>query len=214
MHHNYKNLFLTATLAVTFTGQSFGQDQTVPAAKPPVSPRPNSAMGRAVNPPTAPAVSQASRAAPALKPCDSVTVDPPTYVSLGKFRVIRLPFPAARMLVGGQSSSPAGRPVAATDPNAAGTPANTPPAIAAPAQAITNGVADMEITLLSPTELFFLGKRAGSMNVVLQSANGRCVVKDIYVTIDPDTLQSKLAELMPEETGIKVKGAENQGCPI
>ena len=205
MHNNYKNLFLTATLAVTFSGQSFSQDQSVPAANPPVGPRTNSPMGRAVNP----ATSQASRAAPALKPCESVTVDPPTYLTLGKSRVIRLPFPAARMLVGGQSSSPAGRPVAATDPNAAGTPANTPPAIAAPAQALTNGVADLEITLLSPTELFFLGKKAGSMNVVLQSANGRCVVKDIIVTIDPDTLQSKLAELMPEETGIKVKGAEN-----
>lgn len=47
------------------------------------------------------------------------------------------------------------------------------------------------------------------MNVVLQSADARCVIKDIIVTIDPGTLQSKLAELMPDETGIKVRGAEN-----
>ena len=45
-------------------------------------------------------------------------------------------------------------------------------------------MADLEITLLSPRELFFLGKKAGSMNVVLQSADGRCVVKDIIVTVD------------------------------
>ena len=210
MHNNYKNLLLTATLAITFTGQSFSQDQAVPAANPQVTPRMNSTAGRGVNPAMASTINQGPRAAPGLKPCESVIVDPTTYLTLGKSRVIRLPFPAARMLVGGQSSSPAGRPVATTAPNAAGTPANTPLALAAaPAQALTNGVADLEITLLSPTELFFLGKKAGSMNVVLQSANGRCVVKDIIVTIDPDTLQSKLTELMPEETGIKVKGAEN-----
>ena len=81
------------------------------------------------------------------------------------------------------------------------------PAPAAGPQA-SDGVADTEITLLSPTELFFLGKRTGSMNVVLQSTDGRCVVKDIIVTVDPDTLQAKLAELMPEETGIKVRGAD------
>ena len=76
------------------------------------------------------------------------------------------------------------------------------------AQQASDGVADTEITLLSPTELFFLGKKTGSMNVVLQSTDGRCVVKDIIVTVDPDTLQAKLAELMPEETGIKVRGAD------
>jgi pilus assembly protein CpaC len=43
---------------------------------------------------------------------------------------------------------------------------------------------------------------------VLQGTDGRCVVKDIVVTVDPETLQVKLSELMPEETGIKVKGAD------
>ncbi|WP_367379782.1 type II and III secretion system protein family protein [Collimonas arenae] len=47
------------------------------------------------------------------------------------------------------------------------------------------------------------------MNVVLQSSDGRCVIKDIIVTVDPGSLQAKLNELMPEETGIKVRGAEN-----
>ena len=46
------------------------------------------------------------------------------------------------------------------------------------------------------------------MNVVLQGTDGRCVVKDIIVTVDPDTLQAKLGELMPEETGVKVRGAD------
>jgi pilus assembly protein CpaC len=34
-------------------------------------------------------------------------------------------------------------------------------------------------------------------------------VRDIVVAIDPATLQAKLAELMPEENGIRVKSAEN-----
>ena len=198
-HNNYKKLLLTATLALTgqpFSqsfGQSFGQS-TGPA-------NPTAATRLAGNP--------QQRTVSGLKPCESVTVDPPTYLTLGKSRVIRLATPVARMLVGGQSSSRAGQPVPVNDNIAGAMAAAAPPSPAATAQTVTNGVADLEITLLSPTELFFLGKRSGAMNVVLQSADGSCVVKDIIVTIDPDTLQAKLAELMPEETFIKVKGAEN-----
>ena len=180
MHH-YKKLALLATLAVA--GQSYGQGQ--------------------------PAASPAPRSVPGPRPCESVRVDPPTYLTLGKSRVIKLATPAVRMLLGGQSSTRAARPTTMNEKLPGGSP-NVPVTPAPPsAQASTDGVADLEITLLSPTELFFLGKKAGAMNVVLQSADGRCVVKDIIVTIDPDTLQAKLAELMPDETGIKVKAAEN-----
>jgi pilus assembly protein CpaC len=140
-----------------------------------------------------------------LKPCSSVTVDPPTHLTLGKSRVIRLDSPAVRIVVGGQPSSPMGRPTAPP-------PGAPPTASAAPTAApagVSDGVADTEITLLSPTELFFLGRKTGSMNVVVQGADGRCIVKDITVTIDPDTLQAKLAELLPEETGVRVRGAES-----
>lgn len=155
---------------------------------------------------TKPLANQAPGAAPGLKPCASVAVDPPTYVTLGKSSVIRLSAPVSRMVVGGQSSSRAGRPAGPADKNAAPAPASAPPTTA---QAGTDSVAGVDIALLSPTELFFMGKKAGSMNVVLQSADGRCFIKDIIVSVDPDTLQARLAELMPEETGIKVKGAEN-----
>ena len=181
MHKKYKNFLMITTLLMT--SQSFGQEK--------------------------PAINPAPRATSGLRPCaGDVRVDPPTYLALGKSRVIRLDFPATRMLVGGQSSSRAGRAVAPNDKALAGSPINAPAAPAASSQG-SDGVADLEITLLSPRELFFLGKKSGSMNVILQSADGRCVVKDIIVTIDPDTLQGKLSELMPEETGIKVKGAEN-----
>jgi pilus assembly protein CpaC len=165
------------------------------------------APGRA--PPAPGAAAAPPPATPALRPCTSVAVDPPTYLVLGKSRVVRLDAPAARLVVGGQPSSRAGRPVSIDQ--APGQPGPRAPG-AAPAGGgggASDGVADTEITLLSPTELFLLGRKTGSMNVVVQSTDGRCVVKDIIVTVDPETLQAKLSELMPEESGIKIKGAES-----
>jgi pilus assembly protein CpaC len=160
--------------------------------------------------PPAAAAAPAPRAAPAarantsaLKPCQAVTVDPPTYLTLGKSQVIHLDFPAARLLVGGTGASAAGRPAVAA--SAAGG-MSRPQAAPGPGSI---GVADTEITLLSPTELFFLGRKTGSMNVVLQSADGRCVVKDIVVTVDPTTLQNTITQLMPNESGVRVRAAED-----
>lgn len=143
--------------------------------------------------------------ASALRPCTSVKLDPTTYLTLGKSRVVRLDAPAVRLVVGGQPSSRAGRPVPVEQGQAAGA-AGTQPAGGAGA---SDGVADTQITLLSPTELFLLGRKTGSMNVVVQGADGHCTVKDIVVTVDPDTLQATLRDLMPDETGVKVKGAES-----
>jgi pilus assembly protein CpaC len=137
-----------------------------------------------------------------LKPCTSVEVDAPTHVLLGKSTLVKLSRPAARMVVGGASTGRAGKPFDSGDKNVAA-------GAAAPAAASSDSVADVDVILLSPTELFFIGKRAGSMNLVLQGADGRCLIKDLIVTIDPDTLQAKLTELMPEEGGIRVRGAEN-----
>lgn len=158
----------------------------------------NDAVVQPTQAPHAPSVPPAP-----LQPCTSVTVDPPTHIVLGKSTVVRLATPARRMVVGGLSSGRAGRPVDVVSAK------NTPPGQAQQNVARSDGVADVDLILLSPTELFFIGKRAGSMNVVLQGADGSCTVKDLIVTIDPDTLQAKLKELMPEETGIRVRGAEN-----
>jgi pilus assembly protein CpaC len=157
-------------------------------------------------PPAAPAAATAAAApAPAAAPsprrCTSITPDSePTQVTLGKSAVIPLRTRVARILVSGQP----GRGAAAA-PAAGAAPAA---AAAAPQGSAGDGVADMEVMLLSPTDLFFRGKTAGSMNVVLQSADGACFIKDVIVTIDSGALQAKLAELMPEERGIRVRGAE------
>lgn len=177
MNKNIRRLAYGAVLA--FASQSFAATEKSPA---PVPPRTT-----------------------ALKPCTSVTVDPPTHVLLGKSTIVKLNTPVLRMVVGGLSSSRAGKPVEVAEEK------NVPPELRKPpaAAGAADGIADVELMLLSPTELFFVGKRAGSMNVVLQGADGACSIKDLVVTIDPSTLQSKLTELMPEETEIKVKSAEN-----
>ena len=146
----------------------------------------------------------ATRPAQPTRPCTSLTVDPPTVLTMGKSSVIRVSAPVRRIIVGGRGASQAGRPVAVNPAPGGGAPAGVPPA----SQPASDGVADTEIMLLSPTELFFQGRQAGSMNVVLQSDDGSCIVKDIVVTIDPGALQAKLGELLPEESGIKVRGAD------
>ncbi|MDH6590741.1 pilus assembly protein CpaC [Variovorax sp. TBS-050B] len=147
--------------------------------------------------PTAPA-------APAARRCTAIIPDDePTRAVLGKSVVIPLRTRVARIVVSGQP--PGGG--AMVQPAAAAQPANA----AQPAAAMRNtgeGIADVDVMLLSPTDLFFRGRQAGSMNVVLQSADGTCYIKDVIVTIDPGALQAKLAELMPEESRIRVRSAE------
>ncbi|BEP34608.1 hypothetical protein GmRootV59_15820 [Variovorax sp. V59] len=143
----------------------------------------------------------AAPAAPATRRCTAIIPDDqPTYAVLGKSVVIPLKARVARIVVSGQPPSRA--PAAA--PAAAGQPAPAP----ATAANAGDGIADVDVTLLSPTDLFFRGRQAGSMNVVLQSVDGTCYIKDVIVTIDPGALQSKLAELMPEENHIRVRSAE------
>ncbi|WP_399271883.1 type II and III secretion system protein family protein [Variovorax boronicumulans] len=152
--------------------------------------------------PVAAAAAAASGNASTSRRCTAIIPDDePTYAVLGKSVVIPLKARAVRIVVSGQPQpqSPAPAPVAA--------PQGAAPAAAPPA-ARSDGVGDIEVTLLSPTDLFFRGRQAGSMNVVLQSADGTCHIKDVIVTIDPGALQAKLAELMPEERGIRVRSAE------
>lgn len=151
-------------------------------------------------PAAAAATVAAAPAAPASRRCTAIIPDSdPTYAVLGKSVVIPLKARVVRIVVGGQPQGRAAAPAAPAQPGAA---------MPAPNANVGDGVADIEVTLLSPTDLFFRGRQAGSMNVVLQSADGTCYIKDVVVTVDPGALQSKLAELMPEESRIRVRSAE------
>ena len=205
---NNKNWALLVPLL--WAGSGFAQAPAQAPVQTPAAKAPSAAVAPAVaakapiRPATqAPAALQGLPPAP-LKPCTAVTVDAPTQIVLGKSTVVKLASPAVRMVVGGLASGRSGRPTEAGGDKSA----------AAAQQALAasvgqEGVADVDVILLSPTELFFIGKRAGSMNLVLQSADGACAVKDIIVTIDPGTLQAKLKEVFPEELDVRVRGAEN-----
>jgi len=73
---------------------------------------------------------------------------------------------------------------------------------------VQDGVAQVDLMLLSPSELFVLGRRPGSMNLILQTADGRCLLRDLRVTVDPEALQAQLGELLPGEQQIKVRALE------
>jgi len=140
-----------------------------------------------------------------LRQCSAAQVEKPSYATLGKSTIVMLPYAVVRMAVGGaQPGQRAG--MAQPTANPAASPA--PQAGLSGAQE-QDGVSEVRITLLAPNELFVLGRKAGAMNVILQDADGRCHLKDIVVTIDPEALQGVLADLMPEERGIRVKAAEN-----
>ncbi|MGK6305997.1 type II and III secretion system protein family protein [Variovorax sp. DT-64] len=182
MHSKTTIALALATLA--WAGSSFAADNP-PAVQAPAA-----------------AAAPAASAAPAPRRCSSIVPDEqPTYVTLGKSAVIPLKTRVVRILVSGQPGGSRGA--------SAAPPAGAAQAAAGALQGSgSDGVADMEVMLLSPTDLFFRGKTAGSMNVVLQSADGACFIKDVIVTIDSGALQAKLAEVMPEERGIRVRGAE------
>ena len=61
--------------------------------------------------------------------------------------------------------------------------------------------------LITPEVLYLVSGRIGQTNVIIQGNSGRCVVLDVAVAVDTEVVQSKLAELMPNEKSIRVTSA-------
>jgi pilus assembly protein CpaC len=64
-----------------------------------------------------------------------------------------------------------------------------------------------DVTIISPRELYLLGKSFGSTNVILWRKGGQTTVIDVVVSLDAGLLQDKLAQLLPGEKGIRVTAA-------
>ncbi|MFA7666733.1 MAG: type II and III secretion system protein family protein, partial [Burkholderiaceae bacterium] len=64
-----------------------------------------------------------------------------------------------------------------------------------------------DVTLISPRELYLLGRTYGTTNVILWSRSGPTTIIDLAVALDPGALQARLRELLPDETGIVVHTA-------
>ncbi len=183
-------------LASSASGQTVAQQQSRPRAAPPAAtPAPVVvANDRAMVPvfPTA--------------PCGRVDIAPVVQVGVGKSTVIKPTTPVTRILLGNPDGSRAARPaVAAKD--AKGNP------VAAPQEANNDddkgrpGVADVDVLLLSPSEVYILGRTIGSTNVVLLDKAGTCTAFDVVVNMDTSALQTVIGQLLPNERNVRVSAA-------
>ncbi len=64
-----------------------------------------------------------------------------------------------------------------------------------------------DVTIISPRELYLLGKTFGSTNIILWRKGEQTTVIDVVVNLDAGLLQDKLVQLLPDEKGIRVTAA-------
>ncbi len=64
-----------------------------------------------------------------------------------------------------------------------------------------------DVTLISPREIYLLGKSIGATNVILWSRNGPTTVVDVTVNADLTPLERELRLLLPDEKDITVTSA-------
>jgi pilus assembly protein CpaC len=132
--------------------------------------------------------------------CARVNIAPLVQIPVGKSTVLRPPSPVTRILLGNPENARAARPAETPDGkkdegvNAPGT--NTRP-----------GVADVDVLLLAPTEVYLLGKTVGATNVVMLDREGTCTAFDVVVAMDTTALQAVIGQLLPGEKDIKVTPA-------
>ena len=65
----------------------------------------------------------------------------------------------------------------------------------------------IDVTVIRSRELYVLGKKTGTTNIFLWNNAGQMTIRDVVVGADTVALESKLRELMPNETQIKVSSA-------
>ena len=136
-------------------------------------------------------------------PCGRVEIAPVVLVSVGKSTVLKPPVPISRVLLGNPEGSRAARPTESKgkdDKDGAGGGALTE-------DKMRPGVAEVDVLLLSPTEVYVLGKSIGSTNVVLLDQAGQCTAFDVVVNMDTTALQTVIGQLLPNETGVRASAA-------
>jgi pilus assembly protein CpaC len=121
--------------------------------------------------------------------------------SVGKSTVLRPTSPVTRILLGNPENARAARPAETDGKKDEGGGKGSAGADTRP------GVADVDVLLLAPTEVYLLGKTIGSTNVVMLDRSGTCTAFDVVVGMDTTALQSVLGQLMPAEKDIKVSSA-------
>ncbi|MDC8444522.1 MAG: type II and III secretion system protein family protein [Nitrosomonas sp.] len=64
-----------------------------------------------------------------------------------------------------------------------------------------------DVMLISPREVYILGKLVGMTNITLWTKDGKSTVIDVTVLMDATALRNQLAAIMPDEKDIKVMAA-------
>ena len=78
----------------------------------------------------------------------------------------------------------------------------------APVSRLSVGDKDVaDVVLINPKEIYLLGKKVGSTNIILWNKNGQSTVVDVSVGLDASVLQGKLQQLLPGENKIRVTAA-------
>ncbi|MCK0510442.1 type II and III secretion system protein family protein [Aromatoleum buckelii] len=149
---------------------------------------------------TSPAAPRVSVATTNGSPCGRVEIAPMVTIPVGKSSVIRPEVPVTRILLGNPDNAQAARPSAEPAKDDKG-------AQQAKQSDGRPGVAQVDVLLLSPNEIYLLGKSVGSTNVVLVDRSGGCTALDVTVAMDVTSVQGALTALLPDETGIKVSSA-------
>ena len=123
-------------------------------------------------------------------------------IAVGKSTVVRPQVPVERIVLGNPEHAAAGVPKEGAKPDKSAAADATRDVGSRRPQ-----VADVDVLLLSPREIYMLGKTIGATNVVLVDRAGLCSVLDVTVSMDTATVAETLKELLPSEVGIKVSAA-------
>lgn len=77
-----------------------------------------------------------------------------------------------------------------------------------PAARVSVGNPDIaDVIMLNPREIYLLGKKIGTTNLILWSKTGQSTIVDVAVGMDTASLQGKLQQMLPGEKNIKVYAA-------
>jgi pilus assembly protein CpaC len=188
---------LTATRVALATGLAL---QTWAAAAQPAKSQPAKAQPAAQ---TAPQPARVAEAPPVATPaalCKRVEIAPLVHIPVGKSTVLRPTSPVTRILLGNPENARAARP--AEHPEG-----KKDEGVKAPTIDTRPGVADVDVLLLAPTEVYLLGKTIGSTNVVMLDQSGACTAFDVVVGMDTMALQSVIGQLLPDEKGLRITSA-------
>lgn len=134
-------------------------------------------------------------------PCGRVEIAPMVTIPVGKSSVIRPQTPVTRILLGNPDNAQAARPSVEPAKDDKGAQQQAQQDGGRP------GVAQVDVLLLSPNEIYLLGKTVGSTNIVLVDRAGGCTALDVTVAMDVTSVQGAFATLLPNEKGIKVSSA-------